>query len=64
MTLNRRLATERACVFGVLRDFDLLDLLAEGGTVAIMLSVFPLRSSSRASRNAMGPLHTGFRIYR
>lgn len=34
MSLHRDLAAERARVFRVLADFDLLDLLAEGGAVA------------------------------
>ena len=37
MPLHSRLAAERACVAGVLRDFHLLDLFAEGGAVSGML---------------------------
>ena len=34
MALHGRLAAEGACVLCMLRDFDLLDLFSEGGTVA------------------------------
>lgn len=34
ISLDRRLAAERACVLCVLANFDLLDLLTEGRTVA------------------------------
>lgn len=34
ISLHRSLAAERACVFCVLADFNLLDLLTEGSTVA------------------------------
>ena len=37
MPLHSRLAAERTCVAGVLRDFHLLDLFAEGGAVSGML---------------------------
>lgn len=37
MPLHSRLAAERAHITGVLRDFHLLDLFAEGGAVSGML---------------------------
>lgn len=49
MALDSHLAAECACIFGMLGHFDLLDLLAEGCTVAAeLLSVAVL--ISRTSR--------------
>ena len=51
MTLDGVLAAEGAAVSCVLRNFDLLDLLTEGGAVAIytssvsLLEVFALRTA-------------------
>lgn len=48
LPLHRNLAAERAGVLAVLLDFDLLDLLAERGTVAVhCISQCFLPSSSK-----------------
>jgi hypothetical protein len=39
MALDCLLAAERAHVARVLRDFNLLDLLSEGGTVAVAITL-------------------------
>jgi len=39
MSLDSRLSTESAYVFGVLSNFHLLDLLSEGCTVSVLITI-------------------------
>jgi len=45
MSLHRSLAAECAGVSRVLRDFHLLDLFSEGGTISIRSLISPIRLS-------------------
>lgn len=70
VTLDGVLAAEGAEVAGVLRDFDLLHLLTEGGTIAVgslLVDVHGPRGFNSAQEYVEavgGCVRTGYRIYR
>lgn len=71
MTLDGNLAAESAGVTGVLRSFDLLHLLAEGGTIAGEPMLAAILDPSNVLMSAKGVVvfvrgveRTGYRIYR
>lgn len=70
VTLDGVLAAEGAEVAGVLRDFDLLHLLTEGGTIAVgslLVDVhgpWVFNSAQEYVEAVRGFVRTGYRIYR
>ena len=70
VTLDGVLAAEGAEVAGVLRDFDLLHLLTEGGTIAVgsllvdIHDPWGFNSAQECVEAVRGWLRTGYRIYR
>lgn len=70
VTLDGVLAAEGAEVAGVLRDFDLLHLLTEGGTIAVgslLVDVhgpWSFNSAQECVEVVRGCVRTGYRIYR
>lgn len=70
VTLDGVLAAEGAEVAGVLRDFDLLHLLTEGGTIAVgslLVDVhgpWGFNSAQECVEAVRGCVRTGYRIYR
>lgn len=70
VTLDGVLAAEGAEVAGVLRDFDLLHLLTEGGTIAVgsllvhVHGPWGFNSAQECVEAVRGCVRTGYRIYR
>ena len=70
MTLDGVLAAEGAEVAGVLRDFNLLHLLTERGTITVgslLVGVhgpWTLNSAQEYVECVRGCIRTGYRIYR
>ena len=64
VTLDGVLAAEGAGVAGVLRDFDLLHLLTERGTITEGFMLVAVQGPGDVSEDVRGCVRTGYRIYR